>query len=332
VQITEGRGGEPEMVTREQVVYAYRFFFGRDPESEAVIQRWLRLSDWATLRDAFMISEEFQQKFGARLAAQAPHEFLLAAPNHVDVVVSEEHFAKLFTHVRRAWEALGTRQPHWSVLTDPRFLPENVGENLENFYESGAQSWALFERSMARGEKTISREWTVFELGCGVGRVTTQLSKRFSHVTACDISHTHLALAAAHLREIGASNVQLSRLDEIVVLEALQPFDLFYSIIVLQHNPPPLMYQMLKLIFQKVKRGGCVYFQLPVAAKNYEFRMENYLSRLESAEAVMEMHVLPQPQLFQLMDESGLRILDLQRDNLTGPGFHSITILAEKVE
>jgi hypothetical protein len=45
----------------------------------------------------------------------------------------------------------------------------------------------------------------------------------------------------------------------------------------------------------------------------------------------MEMHTLPQNHLFRLLEESSLRILDLQRDNWTGPGFHSITILAEKV-
>jgi hypothetical protein len=88
---------------------------------------------------------------------------------------------------------------------------------------------------------------------------------------------------------------------------------------------------MLQIILKKVRIGGCAYFQLPVAYPNYRFSMEEYLSNIGKGKGTMEMHALPQPYLFRVLDENKFRILDLQRDNWTGPGFHSITVFAEKL-
>lgn len=47
-------------VTREAVLWAYRFFLGRDPESEAVIERCLSVASVTMLRKNIMKSVEFQ--------------------------------------------------------------------------------------------------------------------------------------------------------------------------------------------------------------------------------------------------------------------------------
>jgi len=44
----------------------------------------------------------------------------------------------------------------------------------------------------------------------------------------------------------------------------------------------------------------------------------------------MEMHIFPQVYLFKLLEEYGLRLLDIQRDNAAGQNFHSLTMLVEK--
>jgi hypothetical protein len=114
-------------------------------------------------------------------------------------------------------------------------------------------------------------------------------------------------------------------------LAGLAPFDYFYSVMVLQHNPPPLINKILELIFGKLRDGGFAYFQIPVAARRrYEFNIEDYLKRSESDKATMEMHILPQRQLFGLLERSGLRVLDFQIDGYSGPAFQSVSILAQK--
>lgn len=318
------------MVTRNEVVYAFRLLLGRDPENETAIEHFSHVSDWATLRNVFLNCAEFKSKVKIEPSVGGPDDFITSPPNAVDVEISEEHFDRLVKHVQTAWEILGAEKPHWSVLTNPLFLPDNIDANVAGFYDTGASSVDILVKAAARAGKTLPADWTCFELGCGVGRVTAYLAKRFDHVIASDISHPHLQITSEHLKRNGIENVRLLQLKSLKTLETLEPFDLFYSIIVLQHNPPPLIYRMLQLIFDKVKIGGCVYFQVPVAYPDYRFSITDYLTTVEQGEGAMEMHVLPQPYLFRLLQENGFRILDLQRDNWAGPTFHSVTVFAEK--
>ena len=250
-------------------------------------------------------------------------------PGRVDTDISEEHFTTLVKHVQRTWEQLGAEQPHWSVLTNPKFLPGNIAENTDDFYKSARRHWRRFESASARAGKPISRDATAFELGCGVGRMTAALAKRFRQVIACDISQPHLDLAKAHLESVGLRNVTTLRLTGLDTLETLPAVDCFYSIMVLQHNPPPLITEILEIVFSKLREGGIAYFQIPVAARRpYRFKIGDYLKRTETDKARMEMHILPQRQLFRLLEQSGMRMLDFQMSS--GPQFQSVSILAEK--
>jgi hypothetical protein len=97
---------------------------------------------------------------------------------------------------------------------------------------------------------------------------------------------------------------------------------------VLQHNPPPLITRILEIVFSKLE-GGTAYFQIPVAARRpYSFKIGDYLKRTETDKTRMETHILPQRQLFGLLEQSGMRMLDFQM--LSGPEFQSVSILAEK--
>jgi SAM-dependent methyltransferase len=317
------------MVTPEEVLYAYRFLLGRDPENDSVVNHWLPVSGWSKLREEFMASKEFGELTEGP-ALQSQYGYLVADPTRVDVDVSEREFARLLGHVQRAWERLGAERPHWSVLISHDFLPENITANLDRFYASSIDHWRLFEGAAARAGKQPSGDTTAFELGSGVGRMTAKMAKCFRDVVACDISAPHLLLARHHLRGLGIDNVTLLQLQDLGSLRALEPFDFFYSILVLQHNPPPLICRMLEVIFDKLRDGGCAYFQIPVAARQYEFSIESYLERIEAAEVAVEMHILPQKQLFQLLDDCRLRVVDFQIDGCCGPAFQSVSILAEK--
>jgi SAM-dependent methyltransferase len=318
------------MVDRTEVVYAYRFLLGREPENEAVIEERLALKDWRALRDIFLNSDEVQQNLRAFCDHRITREFQLAEPNQVDVESSEQHFAELFDHVLRNWEVLGAARPYWSVIVHPDFLPEVVAKNLGDFYASGLTSWSLFERAAARAGRFPSSDWTAFELGCGVGRVTMLLAKRFEHVLAYDVSRPHLDIARAYLADAGVENVTLTRLDGLQSLLDMRPFDLFYSVLVLQHNPPPLMYQLLTIICKKLRPNGLAYLQIPVAGESYKFSIDEYMRQMGSGMEGMEMHVLPQKYLFSLLQDNALRIIDIQIERIGPPELQSMNILAEK--
>ena len=65
--------------------------------------------------------------------------------------------------------------------------------------------------------------------------------QRVDSVTAVDISSAHLALAQQHAIENAVHGIQWRHLESISALEDLPQVDVVYSIIVLQHNPPPVI-------------------------------------------------------------------------------------------
>ena len=242
------------MVTRDEVIYAFRFLLGRDPENEKVIEQFLAVPNLADLRVLFLECAEFKAKAKVEASTAGLIDFSLSPPSTVDVEISEEHFDRLLRHVQTSWEALGAEKPHWSVLTQPEFLPDNIEANVMGFYETGGGDVQKLEKAAARAVKMLSPDWTCFELGCGVGRVTSSLAKRFRHVIASDISHPHLRLASEHLQSKGVGNVTFLQLKSLEMLKNIEPFDVFYSVIVLQHNPPPLIYRLLVDIGQGANR------------------------------------------------------------------------------
>ena len=315
------------MVTRSEVIDAYRLLLGREPESEAAVTAKLDLADWLQLRHDFMDSPEYG---GGASAGRKPANDLFAPANRVDVEVDRACFDALVGHVKRTWEALGQERPHWSVLTNAAFLPEQIDGNLESFYASGAVDIVALEAALARAEMPLNAQARVFELGCGVGRLTEHLAGRFRHVVACDVSRPHLAIARDRLRSRGLRNVDFLPLTDLSVLGDQAPFDLFFSLITLQHNPPPLIHAMLKAVFDRLSIGGTAYFQLPVHQRGYRFRIGDYLERLAAGEAVMEMHVVPQHHLFALFAACGMTVRDMLFDERTGGDFLSASFLLQK--
>lgn len=301
------------MITREDVIYAYRLILGREPENQAVVEAWVGgCPTLEALRQQFLTSEEFVNH---RSAAAYPH--LGYGPKRVDSQVTDEQLATMVRHVGRTWEQLGRVDPHWSVLTQESFRAASIGENEEIFYASGADSLSRMEAAAARCHVRLADHGRCLELGCGVGRVTHWLAKKFAHVTACDISGPHLAIARQATAERGDTNIDFVKLTTLAEIEALPSFDAFYSLITLQHNPPPVIAYILSAILRRLGPGGVGYFQVLTYAVNYEFIAEDYLANL-GEETAMEMHVLPQDALFALIDAAGCRMLEIREDDAAG--------------
>jgi SAM-dependent methyltransferase len=156
------------------------------------------------------------------------------------------------------------------------------------------------------------------ELGCGVGRVTGFLAKRFDHVIAFDISQGNLDLAREHLSESGIRNVDLVLLRDLADIEQNKNFDFFYSVIVLQHNPPPVIAKLLRIIMAKLNSGGGFLFQIPTHLKGYEFIVEKYLLSHDPVGNGFEMHALPMHNVLEIIQGAGGCLKEVLADNWTG--------------
>jgi SAM-dependent methyltransferase len=321
------------MISSTDVEYAYRLFLGRDPESADVVKKFVETTkSLADLRKLFLASPEFRVKSGqdSDPTIHSIPKPLNWTANSIDVNVPPDDVARLIRRVETTWEQLGREEPHWSVLTHDKFKLENIGDNETDFFQSGERAAALFRASAERCGVDLGAFKSCFELGCGVGRVTLWLSRMFQQVIAADISASHLKVANEALANFKRTNVTTIKLVSLQDLEACPEFDAFFSVIVLQHNPPPIMAYLLSSILKKLNPSGIGYFQIPTYSKGYRFEARSYLAGLEH-ERGMEMHVLPQPELFRLLEQSGCDLLEIREDSWTGdPNMVSNSVLVRK--
>lgn len=299
------------MLDKEIVRAAYRAILGREPESNQAVRSQRRAPSIEALLTAFLESQEFElQQYANR------YRNSLRWPGvSVQVDADAATLAAMIERTGAAWTKFGAEEPHWSVLTSPRFKADAIAESEAEFYQTGEDSLAMFESALDRAGLNLDRSHTCFELGCGVGRITAALARRFDRVIGCDISENHLKVARAHMAASGLENVSYFHLDEVGTVQKAPEFDVLLSLIVLQHNPPPIMALLLGLLLGKLRPGGVAYFQVPTYRRDYSFDATEYL---RSGAGQMEMHVLPQRAVFEIIEASACSLLEVREDGWTG--------------
>lgn len=292
------------------MVLAYRMLLGREPESEDVITRGMAAwPDLAALGTAFAASEEFGARHGINAHALPP---LDAGPNRVETAATPAQLAQMVRHLAQYWTQAGQDVAHWSVLTEERFLPQNIAANLQAFYDGGDWDARVLDATLARIGRKADEFGHCVDYGCGVGRITLHLARRFAAVTGLDISQPHLLLAAAALQEAGRDNVALAQVTAVDLMPVVR-CDLWFSRIVLQHNPPPVTLHVLRRAFNSLVPGGVAVFQLQVWVRDYSFAIEPYLTGKPGTQ--MEMHAVPQRAILEMAHEQGMILRDLREDN-----------------
>jgi SAM-dependent methyltransferase len=239
----------------------------------------------------------------------------------IELAASPAELAQLIDRIREAWTHLGKVRPHHSVLTGDAYLPEALDEAaIERFYDSGKQELSsMIEAILERHGFAGLESKTCVEYGCGLGRVTLALASKCAAVHGYDISPNHLALAEKRAAETGAGNVRFHLCTADVIGKPLEPCDFFFSCIVFQHNPPPIMLAMLSASLQSLRVGGIAIFQLPTYGTGYSFRIQDYLAAPRNLE--IEMHCLPQEAVFSLIAHENCKILEVREDDWVGdPG------------
>ena len=145
--------GEP--VTREAVILGYRMLLGRDPENEDVIAN--ALAAWPDLQSfgkALATCAEFGLRHGSNLHALPS---LDAGSNLVETEADADTLALMAAKVGGYWTRAGETAPHWSVLTEERFLPHNIANNLEAFYAAGAWDAQVVEATLGRIGRSVGQ-------------------------------------------------------------------------------------------------------------------------------------------------------------------------------
>ncbi|MEP7044067.1 MAG: class I SAM-dependent methyltransferase [Dokdonella sp.] len=308
----------PQLEIDETAVrWAYRIALGREPESDAIVRAYSqRLTTLEELRDTFFGSAEFRGQVSAKVDGIAPPQpsglepaMRINCPDRADLR------ARVFKHIAESWSHFGETEPYWSVLTTDEFRKDRLEENIEAFSEFGATDVNRFLATLKRNGLSIPAGAHCIELGCGVGRLTRWLAPHFAKITALDVSPGHLALAKENV-EKHARNVDFRQLRRVEDLQELPTAQVFFTFLVLQHNPPPVIEALLDGIFSRLAPGAIAYFHLQTYAPDYHFDLESYLADHEG-KITMEMHALPQKDVFRIAARHGMRTIEVL--NQTNP-------------
>ena len=326
-----------EKVTEEAVVWAYRLFLNRYPENAEVVQEKLRnIGTFQQLRSDFISSGEFASNVDLAQNASGTIEkkvVSLALSGYEPPLQIEDtsDFQELFRHIKTTWEDLGEVEPHWSVLTNDKFKSTELENHRNEFYLSGKADVERLFKTLERNGLDATHLHTCMEYGCGLGRITKWLAERFDSVAGYDISLPHLRLAAQYLGAQGKENIQLIRVSDPEAVLDFPKVDFVYSVIVLQHNPPPLIRIIVRELLKALNPGGMAFFQVPTYWTGYRFAVEEYL-RQSATRKEIEMHVLPQKTIFEIIHEQGCIPLEVMEDNYVGlqPGIRSNAFLVMK--
>lgn len=312
-------------LTADDIREGYQLVLGRAPESDDVVAIQLNAhrtkeSFW----NALLASSEFAGK--RNTVMDQVGVALYTDGKDVQHDVTPEQLQILLTRIREQWTMLGETDPHWSVLTADKYKADQLDEAaLTDFHNSGGEMLDLLQVFERRTGASAGRG-VCLELGCGTGRITSHLARRFERVIAVDISPGNLRLCEEHMKAQGIENVETRLVSDPADFERFPPIDFFFSVIVLQHNSPPIQKFLLNTILGRIRPGGAAFFQIPTTMQGYRFNIDEYLA---TTHPVMEMHNLPTPVVLKLISDNGLVLRDISPDPMTGV-FGSNTFFATR--
>jgi SAM-dependent methyltransferase len=225
----------------------------------------------------------------------------------------------IFLHIQKVWEDLGKTEPYWSVLSSENFKSSKISKTYSDFYNSGRDNVATLFNSLERNKIDHTKFKTCLEYGSGLCRVTYWLAQRFESVIGYDISSSHLKLAKKYLEEINNKNVTLYHISKPQDIGNFPKVDIVYSVIVLQHNPPPIIRLIIQELIRALNTGGIAFIQIPTYRIGYRFSMKDYMS-VEISGNQIEMHLLPQNEIFEIVYKENGRVIEVLEDNWIGLG------------
>lgn len=167
--------------------------------------------------------------------------------------------ARLRRH-RGDWEALANLDPLWAILSDPS---RKFGRwDLDEFLKSGEQEIDSALATLDTLGLPVQHRVAV-DVGCGVGRLTRALARRFSRVIGVDISEGMVMRARTLNAPIPNCEFEISADPDLSAFQE-NSVDLVYSTLVLQHLPDHTLIERYIASFIRIlSPGGVAVFQLP---------------------------------------------------------------------
>jgi len=168
--------------------------------------------------------------------------------------------------MREFWDAKAAENAHYYISS----YRDYDDQDPEQFWAWGEK---LIDRFLSESGIAFRGDESVLEIGCGIGRMTAPLSRRFGRVVAVDVSPAMIEQARANLSE--RENVELhagNGSDLGFCGDA--SVDLVFSYITLQHIPDvEIVMNYIREAGRVLKTGGHFYFQVNHMPKTLRERL-----------------------------------------------------------
>ena len=174
----------------------------------------------------------------------------------------------------------------------------------------------LFETSgRKQAEKLcrlVSRDDTVLDLGCGIGRVARYVAASCRMLWAVDASETMLDLARERLADL--PNVGFARCAGTTIPSlAAGTIDMAYSILTLQHLEREDAFELLREVRRVLCTGGTAYFTFPnLLSDEYLAAFVSYVERGAVKDHSRARFYTPE-EVQRLLPAAGFELIDLVR-------------------
>lgn len=229
--------------------------------------------------------------------------------------------------LRSDWDALAKRDALWAILTDG--AKAGGGWDVAEFFETGEIEIATVMGYLDEVRCVPDAAGAALDFGCGVGRLTQAMARRFAASVGVDISEQMIRKAEElnqyeHCSYVTSAAEQLPFGDE--------SFVFVYSNIVLQHMPRRLAAGYLQEFVRVLEPGGVLVFgvQDSFMAKDMASRVVRarqllrLRTRLKAAlgrrEGDMKMHLLPETDVREAVRPA--MVVDVRLTNTAAKDFN----------
>ncbi len=238
--------------------------------------------------------------------------------------------------VQENWNRFGQTDPFWAVLAWPGM--EQGQWDPEAFFATGREEIAQVMAMLTDLGLVLGRE-SALDFGCGVGRLTQALADHFQQVHGVDISESMLALARELNQHGDRCQYHLNPRDDLSLFPD-DAFDFVYSNITLQHMPPRFARKYILEFMRVLRPGGVAVFQIPSRPRSAlqralqpvkPTRIWRWYQKLRYGDApVMNMYGIPRPQVVDLIQARGVRVVEVLPDDSADAAWESYRYVIQK--
>jgi 2-polyprenyl-3-methyl-5-hydroxy-6-metoxy-1,4-benzoquinol methylase len=177
----------------------------------------------------------------------------------------------------RDWEHFGKDDAYYAVLTEDKYKKDSIQKTKKDFFKTGEDHIAFVFDVIKNHINTSFKPKRSMDFGCGVGRLTIPIARRSKEAIGLDISSAMLSEAKQNADDAGIRHIIFARSDD-TLSNAPGKFDFINSFIVFQHMPVWRGESILRLMIEKLNKGGIAALQFTYASnKTRVFRLFNWI-------------------------------------------------------